>query len=220
MTGKMRRCEAQTPRSLKPLRDKDQQGKVGLLLLAAGGSRRLGEPKQLLVYEGETLLRRAARTALASLCHPAIVVVGAQAEKTRAEIADLPLTIVVNEAWPNGMASSIRAGMERLTAHEDTHAVVVMLCDQPLVGAEVINKLVGAYRATNAPLVAAKYNDTHGAPALFDWRLYPALLALTGSQGAKNVVLAHSAHLTEVPAPAAAFDVDTLADYERLVKNC
>ncbi|HVF27977.1 MAG TPA: nucleotidyltransferase family protein [Pyrinomonadaceae bacterium] len=201
------------------MRDGEGEAKVGLLLLAAGGSRRLGEPKQLLIYEGETLLRRAARTALSSLCHPAIVVLGAQAEKTRAEIADLPLTIVVNEEWSGGMASSIRAGMEHLTAHDDTHAVVVMLCDQPLVGAEVINKLVSAYRATNAPLVASKYNNTHGAPALFDWRLYPELLALTGSQGAKNVILAHSAHLTEVPAPAAAFDVDTLADYERLVER-
>jgi molybdenum cofactor cytidylyltransferase len=70
---------------------------------------------------------------------------------------------------------------------------------------------------TNAPLVTAKYDGTHGVPALFDQRLYPALLALTGSQGAKSLILAHSAHLSEVPTPEAALDVDTLADYERLV---
>jgi molybdenum cofactor cytidylyltransferase len=190
---------------------------VGLLLLAAGASRRLGAPKQLLSYKGESLLRRAARTALASLCRPVIVVLGAHRESVESEIADLPLEIVFNEEWAMGMGASIRAGMEYLTARADTRAVVVMLCDQPRVEARIINELVAAYCATNAPLVTAKYDGTHGVPTLFDQRLYPALLALTGSQGAKSLILAHSAHLSEVPAPEAALDVDTLADYERLV---
>ena len=190
---------------------------VGLLLLAAGASRRLGAPKQLLAYKGESLLRRAARTALASLCRPVIVVLGAHRESVESEIADLPLEIVFNEGWAMGMGASIRAGMEYLTARADTRAVVVMLCDQPRVEARIINELVAAYRVTNAPLVTAKYDGTHGVPALFDQRLYPALLALTGSQGAKSLILAHSAHLSEVPTPEAALDVDTLADYERLV---
>jgi molybdenum cofactor cytidylyltransferase len=93
----------------------------------------------------------------------------------------------------------------------------MMLCDQPRVEARIINELVAAYRVTKAPLVTAKYDGTHGVPALFDQRLYPALLALTGSQGAKSLILAHSAHLSEVPAPEAALDLDTLADCERLV---
>lgn len=190
---------------------------VGLLLLAAGASRRLGAPKQLLAYKGESLLRRAARTALASLCRPVIVVLGAHRESVESEIADLPLEIVFNEEWAMGMGASIRAGMEYLTARADTRAVVVMLCDQPRVEARIINELVAAYRVTNAPLVTAKYDGTHGVPALFDQRLYPALLALTGSQGAKSLILTHSAHLSEVPAPEAALDVDTLADYERLI---
>jgi molybdenum cofactor cytidylyltransferase len=163
------------------------------------------------------LLRRAARTALASLCRPVIVVLGAHRESMESEIADLPLEIVVNEQWATGMASSIRAGMKHLVSRAETCAVVVMLCDQPLIDARIINELVAAYRKTGAPLVAAKYNGTHGVPALFDRQLYSALLALTGSQGAKSVILAHSAHLSEVPAPEAALDVDTLADYERLV---
>ena len=191
---------------------------VGLLLLAAGTSNRLGgEPKQLLKYEGESLLRHAARTAHASGCRPIIVVTGAHRERVEAEIADLPVKIVFNEAWATGMASSIRAGMEYLAAHAETRAVVLMLCDQPHVSASLINELVAAYRATEALLVAAKYGGTHGVPVLFDRQLYPALLALTGAQGAKSIILTHSAHLSEVNAPEAAFDVDTLADYERLV---
>lgn len=191
---------------------------VGLLLLAAGASRRLGgEPKQLLTYKGESLVRRAARTTLASVCRPVVVVTGAHHERVESEIADLPLEIAFNEQWATGMASSIRAGMQRLTARAETCAVVVMLCDQPRVDASVINELVAAYRATDTPLVAAKYNDTHGVPALFDKRFYPSLLTLTGLQGAKSIIHAHSAHLSEVSAPEAAFDVDTLADYERLI---
>ncbi len=191
---------------------------VGLLLLAAGASRRLGAPKQLLSYQGESLLRRAARAALASVCRPVIVVIGAHHERVAGEIADLPLEIVVNGQWASGIAASIRAGMEHLAARAGNRAVVVMLCDQPRVDARIINDLVAAYRATDAPLVAAKYNATHGVPALFDRRLYRALLTLTGAQGAKNIILASSADLLEVPAPEAAFDVDTPADYERLLR--
>jgi molybdenum cofactor cytidylyltransferase len=190
---------------------------IGLLLLAAGASHRLGgEPKQLLSYRGESLLRRAARTALASQCRPVVVITGAHRERVEAEVADLPLEIAFNKQWETGMASSIRAGMEHLAAHAETCAVVVMLCDQPFVDAPLINKLVTAYSATGAPLVAAKYDGTHGVPALFDQRLYPALLALRGAQGAKSIILAQHAHLAAVNAPEAALDVDTPADYERL----
>lgn len=113
---------------------------IGLLLLAAGVSSRLGsEPKQLLAYEGESLLRHAARTALASSCLPIIVVIGAHRERIEAEIADLPVEIIFNEAWAAGMASSIRAWMEYLVAHAAPRAVVLMLCDQPHVSASLIN---------------------------------------------------------------------------------
>lgn len=78
-----------------------------MLLLAAGGSRRLGKPKQLLMHEGETLLRRAARTALASVCHPMVAVLGAHFETLRAQVQGLPVETVVNDAWPDGIASAV-----------------------------------------------------------------------------------------------------------------
>jgi molybdenum cofactor cytidylyltransferase len=192
---------------------------VGLLLLAAGASSRLGVPKQLLAYEGESLLRRAANAALASLCRPVIVVLGAHRERIESEVADLPLEIVMNEQWAAGMGVSIRAGMKHLSVCANTNAVVVMLCDQPRVDSKTIDSLVATYRRSGAPLVAAKYNGTHGVPALFDRQLYPALLALEGSQGAKSIILANAAHLAEVPAPEASLDIDTLVDYERLVMD-
>lgn len=196
----------------------DSNPSVGLILLAAGASRRMaGKSKQLLVYEGETLIRRAVNTALASICRPIIVVTGAHREKVEAEIADLPLEIVFNKDWDTGMASSIRSGINHLIATAETCAAVVILCDQPLVDSAVIDRLITAYRKTAPSLVAGKYNGLHGVPAIFDKRLYPSLLALTGLRGAKNVILDHSADLAEIPIPAAAFDIDTLADYQRLV---
>ncbi|MDD5580467.1 MAG: nucleotidyltransferase family protein [Methylobacter sp.] len=201
------------------MQGRDSERQASLLLLAAGNSQRLGRPKQLLMYQAETLLRRAARIVLASLCHPIIVVLGAQAEKMQAELKDLPVITVFNGIWPTGMASSIRIGIEHLILQDEIGAVVVMLCDQPGVDVEAINKLVIAYRTTNAPIVAAKYNGTHGVPALFARQFYPALLALTGSQGAKSIILAHAAQLTEVSMPEAAFDIDMLADYERFVED-
>ncbi len=189
---------------------------IGVLVLAAGASRRLGTPKQLLPYLGKSLLRHAAQAALDAACGPVIAVLGAYREHTEKEITDLPLEIAVNTRWETGMASSIHVGLEHLMARLETRAVIVMLCDQPRVDAELVKKLVSTYEETHAPLVAAGYSGTHGVPALFDRRLYPALLKLAGAQGAKRIMLANAAHLVEVPAPQAAQDIDTLADYERL----
>src|SRR5437868_1282596 len=104
---------------------------IGLLLLAAGASSRMGAPKQLLRYEGRTLLRRAAETALASVCRPVVVVLGAHAPQLQPELIGLPLRIVVNTHWEQGMGSSLRVGMETLLQEPkaEIEAVVIMLCD-------------------------------------------------------------------------------------------
>ncbi|WP_394753267.1 NTP transferase domain-containing protein [Crenothrix sp.] len=195
---------------------KDRHGHVGLLLLAAGSSKRLGTPKQLLIYKQQSLMRHTAKMALASYCQPIVVVLGAHAEKIQTEVAGLPLKTVVNTAWPEGMGSSIAAGMSYLTKGMDTCAVILMLCDQPYVDTEIINKLVITYRSTNAQLIAADYENTVGVPALFGKPFYQHLLALTGQQGAKSILLAHSASLITVSVPEAATDIDTPADYENI----
>src|SRR5580692_2476743 len=109
--------------------------RVALILLAAGPSTRLGQPKQLLPFRGRSLLRHAAETALASSCRPVVVVLGASAERMKSELTDLPVMIAVNSGWESGMGSSIRAGLEALTngknADAGVGAVVIMVCDQP-----------------------------------------------------------------------------------------
>lgn len=194
---------------------------VGLIILAAGASERLGEPKQLLKFEGKTFLRRAAETALASACRPVVVVLGANAENLANEIADLPLEIVINEKWRDGMSASIRAGMEKyLELEAQANAVVLMLCDQPLISAEIINQLIEVQQQTRKIIVASEYNNSFGVPALFTRAAFGELLNLQGEAGAKAVIKKHAAsNIASVLISEAAFDIDTQADYQKLISK-
>jgi CTP:molybdopterin cytidylyltransferase MocA len=124
-------------------------GSVAAIVLAAGASTRLGEgrSKQLLRYQGRTLLRHSVEQALASACRPVIVVLGAEVERCQRELAGLDVHVTINPAWADGMGSSIRAGMTALvTAAPDARAVVITLCDQPLVGSAFLDRLVQRYQ--------------------------------------------------------------------------
>lgn len=189
---------------------------VGVVILAAGASTRMGTPKQLLPYRGRSLLRHAAETALTSVCHPIIVVLGANAERLRQEVKDLPVQVVENLRWVEGMSSSIRAGVAALDAEPDkTSAVVLALCDQPFVSAQVINHLVEAYHFTGKPVVASEYSGTLGVPALFSRTLFSEIKALRGGEGAKQVITKYAHDVLGVPFPEGAIDVDTPKDYEQ-----
>jgi molybdenum cofactor cytidylyltransferase len=191
---------------------------IGLILLAAGGSTRLGTPKQLLQYDGKTLLRRAAETALTSTCRPIQVVLGASAEQCVLELRDLPLSTVVNEAWVEGMGSSLRLGLETLLSASPAppDAVIVMLCDQPLLTVGILDALAEAYATISSPIIASQYGEVSGVPALFDRSLFPELLHLSGAQGAKQIIGRHADQMHQVPFPDGAVDIDTAADYARL----
>ena len=190
---------------------------VGLIVLAAGGSSRLGHPKQLLPYRGRTLLRHAAETALASACRPIVVVLGASADRLHPEVAALEVLVAENPDWEQGMGSSIRVGLASLeTSAPDLIGVVLMLCDQPLITPPSLDALVQSHLDTDSPLVASEYGGTHGVPAFFSRTLFPELRALRNVQGAKAVITAHAPEAIALPLPAGVWDVDTAADYERL----
>ena len=192
--------------------------KIGIIILAAGASTRMnGEPKQLLEFEGKTLLRRAAETALSSGAHPIVIVLGANAEKLLPEIKDLPILPAINENWATGMGGSIKTGLSvLLTENRGIEAAILMLCDQPFVTAETLNRLVETFQKTNKPIAACQYADTIGVPALFVREMFAELSALQGDAGAKAVIKKHAAAIARTPAPEAAFDVDTQADFQKL----
>jgi molybdenum cofactor cytidylyltransferase len=194
----------------------NEQPKLGSVLLAAGGSSRLGRPKQLLKFEGESLLRRAARTLAVSVYFPIVVVLGAESDASAAEVEGLPLYRVVNDIWQDGMSSSIRTGLGKLLEIEPhVDGVLIALCDQPRVTAEMLNEFAARFSSTHAPVIAASYNDVAGVPAFFSRELFDQLQNLEGDKGARDLIRRRSDVLT-IDLPAAAFDIDTGSDLSRL----
>ena len=180
---------------------------VPTVILAAGASRRLGCAKQLVELDGESLLRRIVRTALAG-GGPVTVVTGSGAQELQAHLAGLPVEVVANPAWEEGMASSIRAGVAALPS--GVSGVVLLVCDQPGVDPALLAQLQAAHRAGPQSLVACGYGGTRGTPALFPARYFPALLQLQGDRGAQGLLREEDGVV--VPFPAGAWDVDRPGD--------
>lgn len=183
--------------------------KTGIIVLAAGESRRLGRPKQLVDWNGEPLLRHGTGTALAAeLGGPVVVVLGAVDSPCREAIAGLNVTLVHNPCWQQGMGTSIAAGMQ-VIAGENLDGVIVMLCDQPLVTPHLLRALVE--KSSDHPVVASHYHGQPGTPAWFAPAYFQRLASLEGKCGAKSLILAE-AHRALVAAPEAGLDIDLPED--------
>lgn len=189
----------------------------GLILLAAGESSRMGSAKQLLDYRGKPLVRHGAETALASGCHPVIVVLGARASEIEPALNGLAVETVLNSRWREGMGTSIQAGLGKLG--ERSLGAILALADQPLVTAEILRGLLGEHRSTGRAIVAASYSGTVGVPVFFARSQFGNLLALRPAEGCKRVILEHRDQAAAVDCPEAAADVDTLDDYRRLIQQ-
>ena len=185
-------------------------------MLAAGASRRLPGPKQLLRIEGVTLVRRAARLAVEAACGPVVVVLGDAAPQLRDELAGLDVRIVENRRAALGLSTSVRAGLDALAATAAPDAVLFMTCDQPLLTADVLRKSAAAFAAGRPPAVACAYAGTVGVPALFDRSLFGELRGLEGDHGAKSVLQRHAGEVVRVPFEPGSRDIDTPDDARRL----
>ncbi|WP_162054902.1 nucleotidyltransferase family protein [Pontibacter pamirensis] len=193
---------------------------TGLVLLAAGASKRLGKPKQELLYQGETLLQHAIHAALESACKPIVMVTGANAEKLSIEDIGEAVVTVHNPAWQEGMASSIRFGLDKLISVEpEVSEAILMVCDQPFVDAALLDKLVQAKQESGKGIVACAYGNTLGTPALFDKTYFEELMTLKGKGGAKEFLFRYNADTASVPFPQGVVDIDTAADYDALLNS-
>jgi molybdenum cofactor cytidylyltransferase len=191
-------------------------GSTGIVILAAGESSRFGRPKQLIEYGGKTLLRHTADVALAVPGSRVAVVLGAFEEIIRPELDRLPLTVVINSNWRHGMGGSLRMGLsELLAAHPGIEAVIVLLCDQPLLSTGTLENLLRAHRDTGCGIAASEYGNALGVPALFHRSLFPKLLALHGAEGARQMILKHRHETVGVPFAEGVVDIDTPADFEK-----
>jgi molybdenum cofactor cytidylyltransferase len=199
----------------------ETKGKIGLIVLAAGESQRLDYfPKQLLEFNGKTLLRNAVENALSSNADSVCIVLGANSEKLIAEIEDLQIEIVINENWADGMASSLQKGLQKLIEIEaNLDAVCITLGDQPLINSRIINQLIHTFQTDNFPLVASEYAETIGVPAIFASSLFAELMSLESSQGAKKIMMKHLDSIKRIPTPEAAFDIDTRQDFDSFLER-
>jgi molybdenum cofactor cytidylyltransferase len=193
---------------------------MAAMILAAGGSARMGRAKQLLRIDGESLVRRTARAAIDAGCKPVMVVTGASAEAVTKEISDLPVRCASNPAWQNGMGGSIRRGLaEIMEIDPRADGVLVLLCDQPRVDAAAIGDLMAAFRSGGKPMAACAYAGTIGPPCCFAGSMFDELQRLPDEHGAKRLLLANPSQVTVLPWPAGESDLDTPTDWERFCKT-
>ncbi len=193
---------------------------IGIIILAAGASRRLGQPKQLLDFQGETLIQKVVKTALATPCRPIVLVLGAFYNEIVLEIKKLQnfeIIITENKDWQQGMSSSVKLGLETLLHfNPDVNAALFLLSDQPLLTSGHLQKLT---EHSTASIIASNYNNRPGVPALFDKKWFPALMQLTGDQGARKLFDLYAEEVYTISFPEGAFDIDTPENYEYLKQH-
>src|SRR4051812_3018872 len=191
--------------------------KIGAVILAAGGSSRFGRPKQLIPFEGKSLIRRIIDAACEAGCSPAVVVTNSTHEKLHSELDRAGVVVVDNQQWERGIGSSIRCGIQCLiNSSPDVDAAVLLVCDQPAVDAYVIQRLIALGETSGKTIVASSYADTLGVPALFTRSVFQELLSLDDKAGAKSVVLRNRERVGSLSFPEGQIDIDTWEDWEKL----
>ncbi len=190
---------------------------LSTLLLAAGNATRFGSAKQCLSLDGVSLVRRAAQAGLA-VAAETVVVTGAYADEVAQELAGMPLTLLHNPNWEAGMGASIACGIGYMAElARPPEATIICLADQPLVGANQLQRLIGAHRSNPERIAASDHGRALGPPCIFPHRYYTELKKLTGAEGAKRLLAQYMHQLILVAMPEASVDIDTPEDYEHLV---
>jgi molybdenum cofactor cytidylyltransferase len=189
-------------------------GHVTAIILAAGGSSRMGKPKQLLEIGGKTLVSIVIEYILASIIDDIIIVTQ----------PDLPLINdneypevkrVVNKEWQRGQSSSMKAGLSAVD--QKTEAVMFFMADQPMVDKGVINRLIISFQETGKPIISPLYNGKKGAPVIFKRRLFDELNLIQGDRGGRDLLEVYPVEYVNIEMPLAAMDVDTPEEYEKLM---
>jgi molybdenum cofactor cytidylyltransferase len=191
---------------------------VAAIVLAAGASRRLGHPKQLLMHGDETMIERAIRLANEAGVAPVIAVLGAYHDLIREAVRLSNFTPVINSAWNEGISTSIRTGLGALLASDpQTPGALILACDQPRLSAEHLSAMLDVFCAQAAPsIVASAYQGVLGIPAVFPREVFAELHALRGDKGARLLLMQPPCPLVALPFPGGEIDIDRPADMAHL----
>jgi molybdenum cofactor cytidylyltransferase len=194
---------------------------IAIIILAAGASTRMGAPKQLLLVDGKTLIKRTCDTAMDTTCHPIVLVLGANRNLFRKETERMPITVIDNPQWEKGMSSSIKMGLAGAYMTEKAiEAVIFLTVDMPYVSAELINKMIEkAESDEKIEIVACKYENQMGIPVLFKRSMFTDLLELSGDEGAKKVVVKNKDKVAFIDFPGGKLDLDTVEEYRNFVSK-
>ena len=213
------------------------------IILAAGAASRMGQPKLLLPWKGEALIRHAARTALIAGLNPVIVVTGAGAVEIQTALAGLSIQLVHNPDWKTGQSTSVRSGIQVLCSQPGnraapprvgtgtipqqtavavlepalSQAVIFLLGDQPFVSPELIQALANTYVQTRPTILAPFVGEKRTNPVLFDRSIFEALCQLQGDAGARSIFTQYPPTPMPWPDERLLFDVDTPEDYRKLI---
>jgi len=190
---------------------------TGVVILAAGASRRLGTPKQQVRFRQESLLQRIVHTAQQTSARPVVVVLGAFADAILPDLQDSKASVVINHNWESGMGSSIQTGLRELTRIDaNVSDVLLLLCDQPFITPALLQTLISTHLRHNKGITACTYGPVTGSPALFSSKYFPALLALAEPEGARKIIRQHQDDMNTIPFPEGIIDIDTPEDLEKL----
>jgi molybdenum cofactor cytidylyltransferase len=184
------------------------------IILAAGASLRMGQPKPLLLWRGEPFIRHIARLALAANLSPVVIVAGEHALEIRNVVADLPVTVIHNPDWEAGQSTSVRCGVRALP--DTIGSAIFLLADQPHIPVELVKALSDRHAQTLSPIVAPLIDDRRGNPVLFDRVTFVNLQSLTGDVGGRAVFAKHPIAYVPWHDARLLWDIDTPEDYQRL----
>ncbi|SJZ56364.1 molybdenum cofactor cytidylyltransferase [Chitinophaga eiseniae] len=190
---------------------------TGIVILAAGASRRLGTPKQQVRFQQQSLLQRILYTAQQTTARPVVVVLGAFADTILPDMQDSEATTVINPDWESGMGSSIQTGVrEILRISNHVSNILILLCDQPFITPALLEEMIGTHLRQKKGITACSYGGITGAPVLFHQKYFPHLITLGGQEGAKKIILQHPEDVSTVSFPEGIIDIDTPEDLQQL----
>ncbi len=194
---------------------------ISAILLAAGESKRMGRPKQLLEWRGKTLLQHSLESLINSAADETILVLGHEADRIREALPALPTKIVINPDYRQGMASSLRQGL--LAMDRSSEAFLVLLADQPAIGPEIVNTIIRAFRQADPArgIVRPMYRGRPGHPVLIGARYLQEALQLQGDVGARRILMNHPADILEIAVEQDVVlrDIDTPEEYQKYKKQ-